>query len=302
MRILTLILLVAAMLTSCSRNTETGEKNEPATVSAPTPEQVRSEEKASIYLDKIRLFSQTNEFYFYLDTKERLTADEFMALGRKGDSLIYEEDEVARYRFPMELARKHLDMTHVPHEIRIYSEQHQFVSTARLARVEYLIELNEGFVAVYTPDTGLEQNEKGYYCIGPGDVEFTPVTYQELKDEKLSARIMAELGLKPDYVWAQQHVKVQPGDFMFSVIALDEAEKGTLSYLTELRNDKLKVLRHSDDNFVMWDVLPMPIMKNGRPVLLIQIVLPESDALDENRVGVYDGSAYELEEKNLLVL
>ena len=55
----------------------------------------------------------------------------------------------------------------------------------------------------------------------------------------------------------------------------------------------LKSVEFAFDSF-----LPIPIERNGKPVLLINIILPNSDAVDEYLVSTFNKTEYVLEKDN----
>jgi hypothetical protein len=297
-------IVLLTLLLSCSSKTESNETQD-VVHKQDVVHQSEHEESSldsSPYLNKIDYFPETGDFYIFLDSKRQLSSEEFDALSNKREALIYEEDELARYEFPMQLAKEEFDLSSLPQELQLYDEQHQFVARAKLVRTEYLISFYNGFIATYKPEAPIEGKGKSFYCLSPDKVTLEDMSSHPIQDEGLSDRIKTELNIKPEYIWNQQHVSVQPYDLVLSFIAFHQANGKTISYLTEFRDNTIKVLKRLDEEYMIAEVLPIPIEINGMPVLLVNIVLPESGALDEYMVGIYNGSEYELSDNKRIEL
>jgi hypothetical protein len=201
----------------------------------------------------------------------------------------------------LNIAKEALDLRKLE-EVKVYNANHQFISNAKFKRVEYFDELNGGFIAVFTPQEKVSENEESFYCIGKEKAPLKEIKNQTVENEELSERIKKELKIVPEYVSRIEHIRIQPYNSIFSIYAYVESNGQAVSYLTEYKNNKITVLHKLKDEVAFNGFMPTAIEKNGKPILLIHLILPDSDAVDEYVVATFDNSEYKLEKNNLISL
>ncbi len=288
------------MLVSCSKNASS-ERETNTPVNVPETLAQDAESDRTLYINKMGYFAETDEFYVSLLFKEPITIDYFDSLTNKADSAVFEDDFFSRSRLPMPVAKEAFDLRSLD-EVKIYNDHHRFLTIARLVRVEYVVDVNGYFVAVFKPKERVSDDEDGFYCIGREDVDLSSIETQRIKSEELTERIKKELAIRPHYIWSVEHVHVQPDNTTYSIFAFAEDSGETVSYLTEFGDDGLKVLYKLQDEIAFYGILPVPVKIREKPVLLLHIVLPESDAVDEHVLATYDGNEYRLVENHRVEL
>lgn len=289
-----------AILASCSKsNSPEKETNSPASVTETVlPD---SENDRTLYINKAGYFTETDEFYVSLLFKKPISQEYFDSLTNKADSTVFEDDGTGRFRLPMQVAREAFDLMNLD-EVKIYNDRHRFLTSAKLVRVEYVVDVNGYFVAVFKPKEAVPEDEGGFYCIGTAEVTLDDIETQTIKSKELTERIKKELAINPFYMWSVEHVHVQPDNTTYSIFAFAEESNESVSYLTEFSNDSLKVLYKLQDEIAFYGILPVAAKINGKPVLLLHIVLPESDAVDDYVLAIYDGKEYRLVENHRIEL
>lgn len=87
---------------------------------------------------------------------------------------------------------------------------------------------------------------------------------------------------------------MKPYNSTYSLFAFSQENGETVSYLTELKDGNLRVLYKLREEYAFYGILPVPVEIKGKPVLLLHIILLESDAVDDYVVATYDGAEYRL--------
>ena len=254
-----------------------------------------------LYINSINYFPKTNEFYVPLSFSKPFDNKIHDILREKTDSVIYDNGETSRERLPLNIAKEALDFRQLE-EVKVYSAHHQFITNAKFKRAEYFDDLNGGFIAVFTPKDKVSENIESFYCIGMAKVHLKKIKAQTIEDEELSEKIKKELNIVPQYISRVEHIRIQPYNSILSIYAYVGLDGQAISYLTEYKNDKIAVLHMLKDEVVFNGFMPTAIEKNGKPVLLIHMILPDSDAVDEYVVATFNNSEYILEKNNLISL
>jgi hypothetical protein len=96
------------------------------------------------FIDKF-YFSKDNEAYVELYfIKDETNADEYDKIVKLADSLIYEDDENSRLKFPDNLSQKYFDLRGLS-KLKIYDRDNKLFCNADFVRVEYLNQLRSTF-------------------------------------------------------------------------------------------------------------------------------------------------------------
>lgn len=300
MKIVTSILFLA-LLSSCSQHSNREQEKPDRNDEHGEIAELQSYSNDSVlYVNRVGYFSETNEFYVPLNFTKPFGNDIYDFLEDKTDSLIFDNGEKSRRRLPMEVAKDVLDLRQLG-EIRIFDTNHQYITNAKLKRAEYLVDLNGYFIAVFSPDKKGFRTEEGFYCLGTAKVDLKSIKVIELEDEQLTATIRKEVEANPEYISRVEHLKILPYNTIYSIYAFVGKDGGATSYLTEFKNNKLTVLHRLEDEVAFDRFLPIPLERNGKPVLLIDIILPDSDAVDDCLVSTFDGLGYVLEKDNRII-
>ncbi|WP_266204552.1 hypothetical protein [Pontibacter kalidii] len=291
-----LLVLLKVILLSCTVEPLEERVEQASEASVHTPAQ-----SSVLYLNKVGYFPETGEFYVSLHSIKPLTEEDYNFLSKKADSVVFDDNEKGRFRLPKATAREYFNFSSLD-TIKVYDSEHNFITKATLARAEHFLHINGYFIAVFKPADVVPDRQADFYCLGTASVELEDLTMQSVASEELTERIIKELDLKPEYVWHSEHVLVEPYNATYSVYAFSEGSGKTISYITELKDNELRVLYKLQEEYTLNSIQPVPVERNGKPVLLLHLTLPESDAVDDYVVGVYDGKEYQLLPDNRIKL
>lgn len=233
-------------------------------------------------------FSKTNEAYIelYFLTDEILT-EEYLQLGKLADSLIYEDVENSRHRFPAGLSQKHFDLRGLS-KIAICDDNNKFVCDGNFVRVEYFDQnISPGFIAVYR--TGKKIESDNYYCISNFDKNPETTNYSITKDTLLTQKILDRLNVLKPYFGLKNngtHIHFENSDTIISVV-----NSSNSVYIVLVSGEKFTVLYKSPnpENFIKLQVVPL--MKNKFPYILTRNAKPETDVIWD-KLLYFNGTNY----------
>lgn len=239
------------------------------------------------FIDKF-YFSNENEVYIELYfLKNDINADEYDKIVKLTDSLIYEDDENSRRRFPESLATKYFDLRGLS-KLKIYDNSNEFVSNADFVRVEYLNQnISPVFIAVYKT----EKKIKAANCYGISNFSgtFETTKYSITSDTSLTQNILTKIDEKRPYYGLENngtHLYFSNSDTVLSVINSEN-----FAYIVLTTNNDFKVLYKSSDFENVSDVKIISMTNNKFPYILTRNVKPETDVMWDN-LFYYDGKNY----------
>ena len=232
-------------------------------------------------------FSNKNEAYVELYfNKDNITPDEYDTLEKLTDSLIYQDDENSRRRFPASLASKHFDLRGLS-KLKVYDDNNKLVCNAEFVRVEFLNQnISPCFIAVYKTDKEIKSDN--CYCISNSKGNFAPNNYSITNDTILTQKLLTKLNEKKPYGGLQRngkHIRFKDNTTL-SVINSEE-----YSYIIFGSDKDFKILYKSPEPENITSLNVIPLMKNKLPYLLTSNVAPESDVMWDNLL-YYDGTKY----------
>jgi hypothetical protein len=239
------------------------------------------------FIDKF-YFSNENEVYVELYfLKNDINADEYDKIVKLTDSLIYEDDENSRHRFPESLAPKYFDLRGLS-KLKIYDNSNKFVSNADFLRLEYLNQnISPVFIAVYKTEKKIKADN--YYGISNFSGTFETTKYSITSDTTLTQNILTKLDEKKPYYGLENngtHLHFSNSDTVLSVINSEN-----FAYIVLTTSNDFKVLYKSPDFENVSDVKIIPLADNKFPYILTRNVKPETDVMWDNLV-YYDGRNY----------
>lgn len=250
---------------------------------------------STFYIGYVDYFPETKEFYtalFYRDGHEYPDED---LLESKLDSVIIFEEDWGRERLPLEEARKMLVLSGLD-TLSIYNRKHERVAHCPLTRVEYLWNgLESHFIAVFKSDGTFSGQTEELYGVSADFPRnnFTFFSAEEISDSNLNLHLIKSLNLSRAIEWDIRHYNVSPPGNKFSVVSSYSMESNeSRSYLTFSENKQFTILNEEIDNFHYLNILPVPVYKNGKPLLLISAGYPSSDVLWDY-LAAYDGRRYD---------
>lgn len=273
-------------------NKLSGRKTTPE--SEPSRKQIQVSFDSTFYIGYVDYFPETREFYtplFYQKGHEYPDED---ILESRLDSVIAFEEDWGRERLPMEEAQEMLVLSGLD-SIAIYNRRHQLVCRSRLIRVEYLWNgMESNFVAVFQSDGSPVEETHELYGVSAGlSCYETGFQEEELQDARINELLIERMNISRAVKWDMRHYRIDPLQAVFSVVsgyAMD-LNKGT-SYLTVMEHNDVQILNEEIDNFQFLNILPVPVMVNGRPLMLVSAGYPSSDVI-WNYLAWYDGEKYD---------
>lgn len=239
------------------------------------------------FIDKF-YFSKDNEAYVELYfIKDHTNADEYEKVVKLADSLIYEDDENSRHKFPDNLSQKYFDLRGLS-KLKIYDKDNKLFCNAHFVRVEYLSQnISSPFIAVFKTDKLIKKD--GYYGISNFNGTFEPINYRVSKDTILTQKILTKLNEQKPYDALENngtHLYFSSSDTILSII---NAEK--FAYVTLITNKEFKVLYKSQYFENVDDIRIIPLTKSKFPYILTRNIKPETDVMWDNLL-IYNGTKY----------
>ena len=221
-------------------------------------------------------------------------------LQSKLDSVIMFDEDWGRERLPFEEAGKFLVLSGLD-TLAIYNRKHERICRCPLTRVEYLWNgLESYFIAVFKSDGNFKSQTEELYGIS-GDFpmkQFAPFAAEEYADNKLNLGIVKRLNLSMSNAWDMRHYRISPPGTTFSIASSYEmVTNDSQSYLIFSEKEGTYIMNEEKDNYHYLNILPVPVHKNGRPLLLISAGYPSSDVLWDY-LAAFDGSRYEVVDFN----
>ncbi len=233
-------------------------------------------------------FSKDNEAYIELYfTKDETNADEYDKIVKLADSLIYEDDENSRHKFPDNLSQKYFDLRGLS-KLKIYDKDNRFFCNAKFLRVEYLNQnISSPFIAVYKTEKLI--NEDGYYGISKFNGKFEQMNYKVSKDTLMTEKILTKLNEQKPYYGLENngtHLSFSHNDTILSIINSEN-----FAYVTLTTDIDFKVLYKSAEFENVYDIRIIPLSKNKLPYILTRNIKPETSIMWDNLL-IYNGTKY----------
>ena len=211
----------------------------------------------------------------------------FDYLHKQVDSVIFEDAEIRRTRIPLPIASKYFNLSGLD-TISVYHEA-DYAGDALFVRVEYMEDLIEGkFIAVFIPARKIIFPDEPDYCISKvkHQYETTPVTYQEIKDEQLTRKLIDTFVLDSAKVWKALHTRVAPYESVYSAISMHSR-----LLLIETTGDQSRILMDLKEDWSISEITPLHLQSNGKPMLLFTMGVNETDMM-WSAVAAFSGDAY----------
>ena len=291
MRIL-IALTIAIVTFSCSNKDKSNIPNSKNLQNLPE----KTEKKITELNENIHYLGFVNKFYFsnkneaYIElyfSKDDITTEEYNKLEKLTDSLIYQDDENSRNRFPASLSAKHFDLRGLS-KLAIYDENNKFVCNADFARVEYLNHsISPCFIAVYKTDKKIKSDN--YYGISNFEKNLETANYIITKDTLITQKILNKLNVPKSYGGLENngtHIVFKQNNNVISIVNSEN-----FAYIVLLNGEEFKVIYKSPEPENINDLRVIPIMKNNFPYLLTRNSKPDTDISWDNLL-YYDGNKY----------
>ena len=244
------------------------------------------------YIGFINKFYNSSDFYVDLFFKEGKGYD-IEKIRKMANQVIASTDEMKRSQLPIEKAMQYLELDGL-REIKVYSKDNQLVATGTLTSVEYYEDMIEGsLVAVFTLDH--PDISDFSYCIGNLQGELTSVKVVPYKGDEVRFKIAEHLGLDPEKMMDEKHYKEIESGEVYSVFRVHENY-----YIVGTTDEKISLLYKGEPNEVIFDLVIVPKLFNGRPLLLTSCGMDETD-MTWNSLLKFNGTEYEVSRNNLKI-
>ncbi|MES2780835.1 MAG: hypothetical protein V4651_13160 [Bacteroidota bacterium] len=239
------------------------------------------------FIDKF-YFSKDNEAYVELYfIKDETNADEYGKIVKLADSLIYQDDENSRHKFPDNLSPKYFDLRGLS-KLKIYDNDNKLFCNAEFLRVEYLDQnISSPFIAVYKTEKIIKAD--GYYGISNFNETFEQKNYTISKDTVLTENILTKLNDQRPYYGLENngtHLHFSNNDTVLSVVNSEN-----YAYVVLTTNRDFKVLYKSPDFENVSDIRFIPLTKNTLPYILTRNIKPETDVMWDKLLH-FNGTKY----------
>lgn len=250
------------------------------------------------YINKVWGFQGNHEFYLPLQLKDSVAhTDPFEFLKTQTDSIISANTYQQRKRLLADTAREYFELD-ILQTIAIYNSGYDFLTDATFKHVEYFEDMIDGmFIAVFEPaNKNLDVGEMELFCLA-GDykslVEKTKT--EEVTKKKWDEKTRDHISFDQESLLTIRHYEIkQNGTTVLTALSVQNPDTfETSSFLISRQGQSLTVLKQMKEEQVIWDVLPTPLAYNQKPVLLVEMVIPQTDFTGYT-LGIFNGTGYEL--------
>ncbi len=256
-----------------------------------------------IYVNRIWHFD-SNEFYIYLNFKEGYDWNNLSELNEQLGDYTFEGDENSRRTLPLQVAEKYFDLSRL-HNLELYNNQHyQAIGNLNFKGVDYFDDMiSSSYIAVFQIEDfeGKKPNSKtDYFCMSSDASKKTSSDFQVTK----LANSDFEEQLKSKYNFTDRQlmklVSLQIGSNIMSVLTFYGPNYENNSYLLESNNGEHKSLKVIQGDYVMWDMILTPLNVHKKPVIIMEMGVPETDN-NWTQIAVFNGTEYELLTKSFVI-
>lgn len=245
-----------------------------------------------ILIDKVHYFPSTNEAYMWIGFKEGYDWKALDTLKKYADSVIYDDGETKRTNYPMNEAKKYLDLELLD-GVYIFNEFHQKLGSSKIKRVEFFEDLlGDQFIVILQPQSRLVGNS--YYGINGYSNFIKGLVSKEVKNDEMDFIVKKYIDKNSHIDWCLEHVKVDLYNSIYSYYSF-AGDIGEKSFLLETNQTtkNISTLAEITNDFSIWDLTPVSIEINEKPVLLLWLGVPETD-IEWYSPAIYDGSKYQI--------
>ncbi|MGL1889842.1 MAG: hypothetical protein OCD76_25235 [Reichenbachiella sp.] len=245
-----------------------------------------------ILIDRIHYFPSTNEAYMWVGFKEGYDWKALDTLKTFADSVVFDDGEVKRTRYPMNIAREYLNLELLDN-VHVFNNSHQSQGLSSIQRIEYFEDvLGDQFIVIL--NTPKKLTGDSFYGISGTTNFITNLSSKIINDEELAASIKSHINLTSVYDWRMGNISIDPYNSTYSFYSF-ASENGEKSFLLEIDETTKKITTMSEitNDYSIWEITPVPIQINRKPVLLLWLGVPETD-IEWYSPAVYDGKKYKI--------
>ncbi len=258
------------------------------------------------FVGRVWYMQDTGEFYTILNFKDSVNQKEAtQLLTEHTDSIVTKEYYLSRKVVNENLAQKYFEFNSLQ-KIVVFNESHQKVADATFKRVEYYKDMIDGmFIAIFDPIKmdPTQKNQLIFYGIGANLSHniIDKFHHEEITKNALDKNIRKYIEYNKDGLLKSKHLEMKQSTVKkVSILSIEDLENFTFStYLLEHEGSKINTLKMLNEDFVFWDLLPVPILIHNKPVFIVEIIIPDSDYTGY-MLAIYDGKDYQLKEKMMV--
>ena len=252
-----------------------------------------------ILVDRVHYFDETDELYIWLSYKEGYDWKAKDTIKSHADSVIYQEGSIIRTRFPMDMAIKYFDLQ-LLNGIVIFNESHESQGVSKIKRIEYFEDvMGDSFICILETPNKLRGNT--FYGINGTSDFITSLSDHKVNDDVLANLIRNQIKVGIRDGWRFEMVKVEPYDLTYAFYSFlsDSSEEKT--YLFEIDSDEITIVNEITNDFNIWELSPVSVQVNNRPILLLWLGLPETD-IEWYSPAVFDGEKFDITNRRIIDL
>lgn len=249
-----------------------------------------------IYINRIWHFG-SDEFYIYLNFKEGYDWNNLPELNEQLGDYTFEGDENSRRELPLEVSGRYFDLTRLQ-DLELYrGGSAESLGRLKFKGVDFFDDMiSSSYIAVFenASFTGKEVNwQIDYYCMssptdGLKDKDFAVV---DLSGSELLESLKEKFSFTDKQLMELESKRI--GATTLSVLSYFGANYENYSYLIESDKNEHFSLKFIQDDYVMWSMLPTPLLINEKPVIIMEMTVPDTDNL-WTQLAVFNGKEYEL--------
>ena len=250
-----------------------------------------------VFIDRVHYFPLTGEAYVWVDFNEHYDWKALDTLKYQADSVLMDDGEIRRTNFPIKKAEKYFDLTYLD-GISIFNYAHEFQGKSRLKRIEYFEDvLGDQVIAILETPNKLKGDR--FYGIN-GHVKLTQsIASKEIENANLLKSVKDLIGIKSHYDWRLNAIRVEPYGITYAFYSFAAQDGKEKSFLLEKDNDSFSIVQEITNDYSIWEVCPMPIEVNQRPVLLLKVGVPETD-LEWYSPAIFDGEKFDIPNSRII--
>jgi len=296
--------LLLLIFTACSTSTNPGEsksasENDSTEIedNATSSKPESPTEGAALFAHLAGYFPTSNELYVSLNFKKDIEVNR-ERLAMSHDSLIYSNEEYTRVRVEKSLSERYFDLDRL-NTLEVFNLTGETMGEASLVRVEYMEDmLFSQYIAVLKPSKSAFSENESYVVINPVGREIKKGwSFEKFESISFSNSVISQAGIKASYIMAKSHLEIQPDNTTYSSISVTTEEFKRTSYLMKSYDSTTEVIMEFSEDYIIDQLFGTPLVLNGRPVLLLQLGIPDTD-VTWYLPAYFDGENYVIAEDN----
>ncbi|MEQ8337976.1 MAG: hypothetical protein RIA62_11550 [Cyclobacteriaceae bacterium] len=256
-----------------------------------------------IYINKVWYFGD-NQFYIYLNYNEGYDWKSHEAIEDYLGEPRTIEFESSRRSMPNDIAKKYFNMPWDSDLWLFDSKSNSKIGTLNFAGVEYYEDMIESsYIAVFNIDNFQQPSSfvgKDYYCISSNATSnLNTINPKTVNSDAFRSELQNKFGFKAEM--ALRTSSIENEDITLTLCSFYGDNYSNNSVLMESTNGKNTILTQIlQDEYVMWDMIFTPLNCNDKPVLIMEMGVPETDN-HWTEIGVFDGTTYKLQSTTKMV-